>query len=236
MKEPWQNLEINSIGVLNILEALKNYNSEATFVHLSTTTQFGSLIYEPADEFHSEFPTDVYSANKMVGEKYVLLYSKAYGLKASVVRLPNTYGPRAAIHSSSFTFNNYFIGLALQNKEITVFKPGDQLRNVLYVDDAIEALILAAESDSSQGETFLAVSDEHYSVKELAERTCSVLGGSVVMVDWPENLKNIEVGNAKFTNQKIKSVLKWSPKIELSEGLRLTQEYFSKNLKNYLHA
>ena len=55
------------------------------------------------------------------------------------------------------------------------------------------------------------------------------------MVDWPENLKNIEVGNAKFTNQKIKSVLEWSPKTELSDGLRLTQEYFSKNLKHYLH-
>ncbi|MEE2667712.1 MAG: NAD-dependent epimerase/dehydratase family protein, partial [Pseudomonadota bacterium] len=133
MKEPWHNLKTNSLGVLNLLESLRELNSETSFVHVGTTTQIGALHYNPADEFHPEFPRDIYSANKVVGEKYVLLYSRAYGLRGCVVRLPNVYGPRAAIHSPDFTFNNFFIGLALLNKDIEVYKPGTQLRNCIYV-------------------------------------------------------------------------------------------------------
>jgi UDP-glucose 4-epimerase len=236
MKEPRKNLDVNVIGVLNILEALKECRSEASFVHVGTTTQFGSLIYEPADENHPESPTDIYSANKVAGEKYVLLYSNSYDLNTCVVRLPNTFGPRAAIHSSNFTFNNYFIGLALQGKDITVFKPGEQLRNVIYVEDAVAALILAAEStQSSKGETFLAVSDDHYTVRELAIKTCSSMGGKLNLIDWPKNLKNIEIGNARFSNKKIKSVLGWTPKIKLAEGLELTKNYFSDCLEHYFN-
>ena len=123
MREPLLNLDVNSRGVINLLEAVKKVNRDATMVHLGTTTQFGPLHYQPADEYHPEFPTDIYSANKSVSEKYVLIYAKAHGLNASVVRLPNTYGPRAAIHSPEYTFNNYFVGLALQRNAITVFNP-----------------------------------------------------------------------------------------------------------------
>ena len=235
MKEPRKNFDVNAIGVLNILEALRECRSEASFVHIGTTTQFGSLIYEPADENHPEFPTDIYSANKVVGEKYVLLYAKAYDLNNCVIRLPNTFGPRAAIHNPNFTFNNYFIGLALQGKDITVFKPGELLRNVIYIEDAVTALVLAAESTQlSKGETFLAVGDHHYSVKELATETCSSMGGKLNLIDWPEGLKKIEVGNVKFTNKKIKSILGWAPKIQLKEGLELTKNYFSHCLERYL--
>ena len=124
----------------------------------------------------------------------------------------------------------------MQGKDITVFKPGEQLRNVIYIEDAILALILAAEStQSSKGETFLAVSDDHYSVKELATKTCSSMGGKVNLINWPEDLKNIEIGNAKFSNKKIKSVLGWAPKIKLEEGLELTKNYFSNCLEHYFN-
>tara|TARA_B100002003_G_C13888605_1_gene433461 strand:+ start:164 stop:544 length:381 start_codon:yes stop_codon:yes gene_type:complete len=124
----------------------------------------------------------------------------------------------------------------MQGKDITVFKPGEQLRNVIYIEDAILALILAAEStQSSKGETFLAVSDDHYSVKELATKTCSSMGGKLNLIDWPKDLKNIEIGNARFSNKKIKSVLGWTPKIKLEEGLELTKNYFSHCLEHYFN-
>ncbi|HAE75928.1 MAG TPA: hypothetical protein DCG52_06005, partial [Alphaproteobacteria bacterium] len=69
--------------------------------------------------------------------KYVLIYCQAYNLRGTVVRLSNVFGPRASIHSPEFTFNNFFIGLALQNKNITVFGQGTQMRNVTYIDDAV---------------------------------------------------------------------------------------------------
>ena len=234
MQEPWLNLDVNSRGVINLLEAIKRVNRDATFVHVGTTTQLGPLHYQPADEHHPEFPTDMYSANKMVAEKYVLLYVRAYGLNASVIRLPNVFGPRAAIHSPEFTFNNYFIGLALEDKSITVYEPGTQLRNVLYVDDSVEALLVAVQSDKSAGETFFAVGDAHYSVKEIAEKICEIIGGSIHMIDWPKDRKTIEIGDTVISNTKIKETLGWEPKVDFEEGLKLSYDYFQDKLDHYL--
>jgi UDP-glucose 4-epimerase len=234
MSEPWLNLDVNSRGVINILEAIRRVNSSAKFVHIGTTSQLGPLHYQPADEYHPEFPTDMYSANKMVAEKYVLLYVKSYGLNASVIRLPNVFGPKAAIHSPEFTFNNYFVGLALQNKSITVYKPGTQLRNVLYVDDAVDALIAVTEADSVAGEAFFAVGDEHYSVKDIAQKTCKIIGGSVQLIDWPKEREAIEIGDAVISNEKIKKALDWVPKVGLEAGLKLTYDYYKNKLEKYL--
>ena len=132
MREPWIDLDVNSRGVINLLEAIRRFNRDAKLVHLGTSTQLGKLQYQPADESHPEFPTDIYSANKSVSEKYVIIYSNAYQLRTVVMRLSNVYGPRASIHSPEFTFNNYFIGLALQGKDITVFGDGNQKRNIIY--------------------------------------------------------------------------------------------------------
>src|SRR5262245_60589805 len=64
MREPWFDLDVNSRGVVNLLEALRRFNRRAKLVHIGTSTQLGPLRYEPADENHPEFPTDIYSANK----------------------------------------------------------------------------------------------------------------------------------------------------------------------------
>ncbi|NQT59783.1 MAG: NAD(P)-dependent oxidoreductase [Bacteroidetes bacterium] len=234
MREPWLNLDVNGRGVINILESIKRVNRNARFIHVGTTTQLGPLHYQPADEYHPEFPTDMYSANKTAAEKYVLLYSKAYGLKASVIRLPNVFGPRSAIHSADFTFNNFFIGLALQKKSITVYRPGVQLRNVLYVDDAVDALIAVTEADGAAGETFFAVGDEHYSVKYIAEKTSQIMGGSVHLIDWPKERQAIEIGDAVISNEKIKRALGWLPRVDLEYGLKLTYEYYKDKLGEYL--
>jgi UDP-glucose 4-epimerase len=234
MKEPWLNLEVNSRGVINLLEAVRMANRDASLVQVGTTTQLGALHYQPADEYHPEFPMDLYSANKTAAEKYVLIYAKSYGLNALVVRLPNTYGPRAAIHSSNFGFINFFMGQALQKKVLTVYKPGSQLRNVLHVDDAVDALVAAVSSLELAGNTFFAVGDHHYSVKEIAEQICEVMGGSVQMIDWPKERKATEIGDAIISNKKIKDVLGWAPKVGFEEGLKKTGEYFKDCIDEYL--
>jgi UDP-glucose 4-epimerase len=235
MREPWLNLDANSRGVINLLESARRYNKNIRFIHIGTTTQLGKLHYQPADESHPEFPTDIYSANKCASEKYALIYWSAHRIPVTVVRLPNVYGPRAAIHNSDFTFNNYFIGLALQNREITVYGNGKQLRNVLYVDDATNALIYAVQSDTTIGETFLAVSDNHYSVAEIAKATVEHIGsGSVKFVEWPEERKVIDIGDAVLTNSKFKQATSWQPGIQLREGMNLTKKYYDKCLAKYL--
>jgi len=235
MREPWLDLDVNSRAVVNLIEAIRRFNCRAKLVHIGTSTQLGPLRYQPADENHPEFPTDIYSANKSVSEKYVLIYSRAYGLNATVIRLANVFGPRAAIHSPEFTFNNYFIGLALQNRDITVYGEGRQLRNVLYVDDAVEALVSAAENEKTRGETFFAVGDQHYSVAQIAAATVKYIGsGRVKNIPWPKERKSTEIGDAVISNAKIKKATHWCPRCSLEEGLEKTREYFRTCLDKYL--
>lgn len=235
MREPWIDSDINSKGVINLLEAVRRFNPNAKFIHLGTSTQLGKLSYQPADEKHPEFPTDIYSANKSVSEKYTLIYSKAFNIRSTVIRLSNVFGPRASIHSPEFTFNNFFIGLALQGKNITVYGDGKQIRNVLYVDDAVSAMILAAESEKSTGKVFFAVGDEHFSVSEVAEATVKHIGkGQVIFVDWPVGAQSVDVGNAVLSNKKIKALLGWSPRVNLTDGFAQTKAYYEKYLDLYL--
>ena len=235
MREPWIDSDINSKGVINLLEAVRRFNPNAKFIHLGTSTQLGKLSYQPADEKHPEFPTDIYSANKSVSEKYTLIYSKAFNIRSTVIRLSNVFGPRASIHSPEFTFNNFFIGLALQGKNITVYGDGKQIRNVLYVDDAVSAMILAAESEKSTGKVFFAVGDEHFSVSEVADATVKHIGkGQVIFVDWPVGAQSVDVGNAVLSNKKIKALLGWLPRVNLTDGFALTKAYYEKYLDLYL--
>lgn len=235
MREPWIDMDVNSKGVINLLEAIRRFNREVKLVHIGTSTQLGKLQYRPADEKHPEFPTDIYSANKSVSEKYALLYAQSYKVRSVVIRLSNVFGPRASIYSPEFTFNNYFIGLALQGKDIEVFGDGAQMRNVIYIKDAVTALIFAATKDDANGELFFAVGDEHYSVAEIADATVKHMGrGRVKFVEWPEGRKIIELGDAVISNQKIKSVLGWLPRYSLEEGLIETRAYYQTCLKEYL--
>lgn len=235
MREPRHNLDSNVGGVINLLEAIRLHNSGAVFIQLGTTTQLGVLKDTPATEAHAEFPLDIYSANKSLAEKYTLIYSNTYSLNNSVVRLPNIFGPKAAIHSPEFTFNNYFMGLALKGENIKVFGGGAQLRNVLYVDDAVDAIMLAAINENSIGEVFTAAHDEHWSVLEIAEMTMARMGrGHVECIEWPNTNKLIDVGSVVLSGKKIKDCLGWTPKIKIDEGLIKSKNFYDKHLSLYL--
>jgi UDP-glucose 4-epimerase len=235
MREPWLDQDVNCTGTINLLEATRRFNPQARLVHVGTTTQLGPLKYTPADEHHPEFPTDIYSANKSVSEKYVLIYARCHGLNATVARLSNTYGPRAAIHSPDFTFNNYFVGLALQGKPITVFGDGSQQRNVIYVGDAVDGLLALGRHPAARGETFFLVGDEHFNVAEIARLTVELMGaGEVRHVEWPVGRKIADVGDAIISNAKIKQTIGWSPRHDLRTGLLKTRQFFCEHLTNYL--
>lgn len=236
MREPWLDQDVNNRGMINILEAMRRFNADARFIHLGTTTQLGKLEYQPADEKHPEFPTDIYSANKSVSEKYAMIYANAHQLKTTVLRLSNVFGPRASIHSPEFTFNNFFVGLALQGKPITVYGEGTQMRNVIYVEDAVKSILKISESTESFGQVYLLVSDEHLSVIDIARRTVEVIGkGEVIQIDWPEQRRKTDVGDAVLSNAKLKSLLPdWSCEDTLDSGLEKTRDFFEGKLEKYL--
>ena len=235
MREPLVDIDVNCKGVINVLEAARRFNSEVKIVHIGTSTQIGRMQFSPVTESHPEFPVDIYSANKSASEKHVLIYGSAYEMRTTVIRLGNVFGPRSNIKSSDFGFINYFIGRALQGKELMVYGDGRQLRNISYVEDSVAALVLAAIDDKSNEQVFFAVADRQYNVAEIAQTLVENIGGTARFVDWPADRKAIEIGDAVISNQKIKTILNWAPLFDLQSGLVKTKDYFHSCLKHYIN-
>jgi UDP-glucose 4-epimerase len=234
MTDPLTDIDVNCKGTINLLEAARRFNPDVKLVHVGTSTQIGRMVFDEVSETHPEFPVDIYSANKSASEKYILIYGSAYKMRTAVIRLANNYGPRSNIRSADFGFVNYFIGLALRGKALTVFGEGKQLRNLSFVDDSVEALLQAARSEASNGQVFFAVADRQVNVAEIAQAVATHVGGRVSFVEWPREREAIEVGDAVISNQRIRRALLWSPRVDLETGLRQTKRYFCERLPHYL--
>ena len=139
LNDPFFDAEINCLGNLTLLEAIRKYNKRAKIIYISSSTVIGRSRGNIVTESHRESPLDIYSANKGVAEKYYQIYNRVYDLKTLTLRFANLYGPYGK-GFPEFGFVNYFIALAFLNKEITIYGDGSQNRNVMYVEDATDLI------------------------------------------------------------------------------------------------
>jgi len=236
MNNPFPDLEINSRSQLSILEACRKHNPDIRVVFASTRQVYGAPKDLPVDERHPISPVDVNGINKVAGESYHVLYNDVYGIKTSVLRLTNTYGPRMRIKDARQTFLGIWVNRLIQNEELLVYGDGKQIRDFNYVDDVVEALILSAISDDSLGKIFNLGAEDPMSLNDVAEimTDCSSKGkGKWKNVPFPGELKKIDIGDYYADYRKIKSTLGWKPKVSLKEGLKKTVEYFEESFQHY---
>jgi len=224
LTSPVFDAEINCTGNLVVLEAMRKCNKDAKVIYTSSSTVIGKAMGDIVTETHSEYPLDVYSANKCVAEKYYYIYHKVHGIKTLSLRFANLYGPYGKGYPE-FGFINYFIWLAANDQEITIFGDGSQTRNVMYVEDAADLLYSCISHDSLYGDIFFAVHREHYPVAQIAEAIISVFGcGKLVRRRWPKLRKRIEIGDTIISGAKLYYETQWEPKLDLREGLLRTKE------------
>ena len=235
MENPFTDLDINAKAQLSILEACRLYNPEIRIVFASTRQIYGKPQYLPVDEQHPSCPVDINGVNKLAGESYHLLYNQVYQIASSVLRLTNTYGPRMRIKDARQTFLGIWIKNLLQGKPIHVFGNGQQRRDYNYVDDVIDALIIAATEENAIGNIYNLGASVPLSLEKTAQIMCDgIKGASYQMIPFPENRKSIDVGDFVCDYQAFKTSFGWEPKIKFKEGITQSIEYFKEELDHYI--
>lgn len=234
MTDPLTDLNINAAAQLQILEACRLHNRDLKIVFASTRQVYGRPKYLPVDEKHPINPVDVNGINKLAGEWYHLLYNDVYRIRACALRLTNTYGPGMRVKDARQTFLGIWVRRLIEQSPIQVFGTGDQRRDFNFVSDVVDALLAAAARDESNGQVFNLGHREHVSLKELAALLVRINGhGRYDLIPFPEDRKNIDIGDYYADFGKIEKTLGWSPQVRLEDGLKKTLEYYHQNHARY---
>ncbi len=235
MADPQTDLEINAAAQLSILEACRKTNPGIKIVFASTRQLYGKPDYLPVDEKHPIRPVDVNGINKLAGEWYHLLYNNVYGIRACALRLTNTYGPGMRVKDARQTFLGIWLRLLIEGKPIKVFGDGLQLRDFNYVDDCVQAMLLAGASDVANGKVYNLGSSEVISLKDLAGMMIDLgSDGTFELIPFPPERKAIDIGDYYSDFSLITQELGWQPKVGLREGLQRTLGYYQTHLRHYL--
>jgi UDP-glucose 4-epimerase len=229
LQNPIHDAQINCVGNLRLLEAVRLLNPKAVVLYTSSSTVIGRAVGDVIDENHGERPLDIYSANKGAAEKYYRIYHRVHDLKTITLRFANLYGPYGKGYPE-FGFVNYFINLAHADQEITVYGEGKQRRNLLYAEDAAEALYQAAQNPKLYGEAFFAAHDEHVSVIDIATQIVKTFGrGKLSHIEWPEQRKRIEIDDVRISSELLRGLSSWRPRYGFLEGLERTRAIMEQN-------
>lgn len=227
MTNPFTDLEINCRSQLSILEACRKHNPKIKVVFASTRQIYGKPQYLPVDEKHPLVPVDVNGINKIASEMYHILYNNVYGIRACALRLTNTYGPRMRVKDSRQTFLGIWVRLAIEGRPIQVFGDGLQIRDFNYIDDVVDAFLLAAFNEASNGQVYNLGGKEHVQLGELAQLLveCNE-GGDYQIVSFPNDRKAIDIGDYFADYGRFMQTFGWTPKVDLQTGLARTLEYY----------
>lgn len=233
MRDPYGDLDANCRAHLAILEACRIGNPDLRIVFASTRQLYGKPDSLPVSEQHALRPIDINGIHKLAGEWYHTLYHEIYGIHSCTLRLTNTYGPRMRVKDARQTFLGLWIRLVTQNKPFEVWG-GEQLRDFTYVDDAVDAFLLAAACDAAKGQIYNLGGDSVVSLKDLAETLITHhKGGNYTICAFPDDRKAIDIGDYYSDFGAIHRDLGWTPKVGLVDGLMQTMDYFRQHLQQY---
>jgi UDP-glucose 4-epimerase len=234
MLDPQTDLDINCRAQLAILEACRRHNPEIRIVFASTRQIYGRPDYLPVDESHPLRPVDVNGINKIAGESFHLLYSRVHGIRATALRLTNTIGPRMRVKDARQTFVGVWVRRLVEGEPFEVWG-GKQLRDFTYVDDAVDAFLLAAARPEAEGGVFNLGGPPPVTLQRLAELLVAINGGGVFAVrEFPSDRKKIDIGDYYADDRLIARKLGWKPRTDLRTALANTLTYYRRELGHYV--
>jgi UDP-glucose 4-epimerase len=234
MTDPLLDLDLNYRSRLVLLEACRRASPAARIVFTGSRQQYGRARSLPVREDHPQEPVDLNGIHKRAAEGAMRLYHDVYGLPTCVLRLTNTYGPRMQVQHPRQGVVAWFVRLALDGTEIELFGGGASLRDFNYVDDVVDALLLAGERDEAVGEVYNLGHPHPLSLREFTEVLVEVAGGgSVRTVPFPPDRASIDIGSIYSDFSKIRTQLGWEPRVGAREGLAQTVAYYREHRDRY---
>jgi UDP-glucose 4-epimerase len=234
MNAPEHDLAVNCTAQLQLLELCRAVAPAVTIVHAGTRQIYGRPHYLPVDEAHPLRPADVNGVNKMAGEAYHLLFHDVYGINTRSLRLTNVYGPGMRIKDARQNFLGIWLRLALEGAALEVWG-GEQRRELLYIEDAVEAFLLAALSRDTAGLALNVGGEEPYTLVALAEALIRANGGGhFERREFPADRKRIDIGDFVTDDRRFRGLTGWTPQVGLDDGLARSLAYYRRHLTSYL--
>jgi dTDP-glucose 4,6-dehydratase len=231
LKIPIQTLKVGAMGTHNCLGLAKAKG--ARILVASTSEVYGDpLVHPQTEEYWGNVnpvgPRGVYDESKRFMESITMAYHTFHQVETRIIRIFNTYGPRMRLNDGRAL--PAFIGQALRGEDITVFGDGTQTRSFCYVDDLVEGIYKLLLSDYTHPVNI--GNPNEISLKDFAEEVLKLTGATVKIVNKPLPIDDPKQRQPDIS--KARKILGWEPKVDRSEGLKKTFNYFKSLPKSEL--
>lgn len=225
VKAPNTTNDVNITGTLNLLEAAR-VNNVRRVIYASSSSIYGDSLILPKKEDMIPDPLSPYAVSKITGEHYMKVFHRLYGIETVILRYFNVYGPFQDPTSEYSGVIAKFITAFLSNKPITVHGDGEQSRDFTYVDDVVEANILAVDADAS-GEIFNVACGTRNTLNQMIEILKSIFNKKEYEITYTEPRPG-DVKHSQAEVSKIREKLNFSAAISFERGLRRTVDWYRK--------
>jgi nucleoside-diphosphate-sugar epimerase len=221
---PLTTTEVNINGTLNILEAAR-LSDVQRIIYASSSSVYGDSPQMPKNEDMKPMPKSPYAITKLAGEEYCMNFYNLYGLETVALRYFNVFGPRQNPTSQYSSVIPKFINMLKNKQNPTIFGNGKSSRDFTYIDNVVDATILAIEKKTAVGNIINIACNKGYTLNELVEKLNKIMGINMPASYSPEKLGDIKHSLADIS--KATNILGYKPRIDFEEGLKKTVDWFS---------
>ncbi|MCM8826343.1 MAG: SDR family oxidoreductase [Candidatus Omnitrophica bacterium] len=223
MNNPYEYNEVNINGTLNMLKASKERGVKR-FVFASSSSIYGETNKFPEEEKDYPLLISPYALTKLAGEYYCRIFSENFGLETVSLRYFNVYGPRQSLDDEYAVVIPKFINCMLKDESPPIHGTGEQSRDFTYIDNVVEANILSSRVEGVKGEVFNIANGLNHSILELVDILNSIMNKNIKPIFTPPRPGDVFKTLADIS--KAKRLLGYYPKVDFSEGLKRTVEWF----------
>jgi nucleoside-diphosphate-sugar epimerase len=227
LNDPISDNRQNAKTALTVLEACRTLCPQAKIVYTSTRQVYGRPQYLPVDELHPIQPVDYNGVSKLAAEYYHQVSQRIYGLDTCILRISNVYGPGMRIKDDQQNFIGWWFRRILDQQPLLLFGNGQQIRDLIYVDDLVSAILACSQLPPSLDAVFNLGSGTPTTLLALAEALITTSGaGTYELIPFPEERKKIDIGSYYSSIEKVARQTGWRPQTHLDDGLKKTLDYF----------